>query len=169
MSRASLFLWETSCNLCLRLQFLSRPADQLRTGCGHEGVGERVYTLSLLGCDTLVLLLFRSRIISVLLSNFIFFVFGPHLESSVVGTSSGCVVMPSAGTASSLSSPSALPTSVAVSCLAPSCCVFARSCRAVCLICLSSGAVISASTTIRCEWSIPVAPSEGGVLVLGLQ
>jgi len=86
--------------------------------------------------------------------------------SFVVGTSPGCVVAPSAGTASSLCSPSALPTSVADSCLAPSSCVFACSCRAVCLVDLSSDAVISASTTNRCEGSIR---SRGSVLVLGLQ
>ena len=58
--------------------------------------------------------------------------------------------------------PSALPRSVAVSCLAPSFpCVFACRCRAVCLVVLSSYAVISASTATTWEVSIPVPPSAG--------
>jgi hypothetical protein len=52
--------------------------EAIRSNCGGGGRGfdEGFYTLSLLGCATLVLLLVRSRRIPALFSNFIFFTSG---------------------------------------------------------------------------------------------
>ena len=146
--------------------------EAIRLNCGGSGRGDDdgFYALSSLGCATLVLLLVRSRRIPALFSNFIFlFWYGFYLGSSTVWFSTGGCVAPSAGTASSLSTPSVLPTSVAIYCLMPSPCVFACRGRAVCLFGLSSNAAISASTVITSWGSIHVVTSAGGVLDLRLQ
>ena len=141
-----------SCHLCLKWQFLLRPSRRTEEGSGRR-VDDGFYTLSLLGCANHVLLLDRSRRIPALFSNFLFlFRDGVCPGSSVLRSSSGGLVAPSAGTASSLSSPSVLPTSVTISCLVPSSpFVFACRGRAVCLFGLSSNAVISAST-VTTSW-----------------
>jgi len=103
-------------------------------------------------------------------SNFIFlFRDGVCPGSSVLGSSSGGLVAPSAGTACSLSSPSVLSASVTISCLVPSSpCVFACRGRAVRLVGLSTNVVISASTVITsCGhyrlWSrLALRPRPGG-------
>ena len=128
-----------------------------------RGIDHGFYTLSLFGCATLVLLLFRSRRIPDLFFNFIFlFRGGVCPGSSVSESSSGGLVAPSAGTVSSLSRPSVLTTSVTISCPVPfSLSVFACRCRAVCLVDLSSNAVISASTVITSWGSLQVVKSTG--------
>ena len=68
---------------------------------------------------------------------------------------------PTADNASSMSSPSVLTTSVAVSCLVPSPCLFACGVRAVCLVGLSSNSVISASTVITSWGSVQVVKPTG--------
>ena len=78
--------------------------------------------------------------------------FEPRSGSSVVDSSSGGVVAPPVGTASSLSSPSIIPTFAAVSCLAPSSPrLFVCSGCAFCRFGLSSGAIISTSTNTTWE------------------
>jgi len=111
--------------------------ETIRSNWGGEwaGVDDGFYTLSLLDCARLVLLLVRSRRIPALFFNFIFlFRDGVCPGSSVLGFSSGGLVTAFAGTASSLSSPSVLPTPVTISCLLPySPCVLACRVRAGCL------------------------------------
>ena len=114
-----------------------------------------------------VLLFFYSSSVSfvfqLFFSNFIFlFRDGVCAGSSVLGSSSGGLVALSAGTASSLSNPSVLPTSVTISRLVPSSpCVFACRVRAVCLVGQSSNAAISASTVITSWRSVQVVKSTG--------
>ena len=162
MRRASLFSWEMSCHLCLKWQFLFRPSGRTAKG-SWRGIDDGFYTLSILRCATFVLLLVRSCRIPALFSNFIFlFRDGGCPGSSVLGSSSGGLVAASAGTASSLSSPSVLPTTVTISCLVSSSpCVFACRGRAVFLVGLSSNAVISGSTVITSLGSGQVVMSTG--------
>jgi hypothetical protein len=101
--------------------------------------------VTLVFCSS-VLLLLSSCCTSVPFSSIIFLVrFGPLPGWFVVDSSSGGVVASPAGTASSVSSPSALPQVAAVSCLAPSC-VFAYRGHIFSPVGSSSAANIYAST-----------------------
>ena len=96
--------------------------------------------VSILCPDEVALLSFYSSSvpsgrIPALFFNFIFlFRDGVCPGSSVLGSSSGRLFAPSAGTVSSLSSPSVLPPSVTISSLVPSPCAFACKVREVCLV-----------------------------------
>ena len=96
--------------------------------------------VSILWPHYVALLSFYSSSVPVVFQRFFYFIFlfrvGVCPGSSVLESSSGGLVASSACTASSLSSPSVLPTSVTISCLVPSSpCVFACRGRAAWLAC----------------------------------
>ena len=146
-----------SCHLCLKLQIL---IEAIRSNCGGEWARGRRWFLYF------VLIRLRYSCSTPLLPRFFqfyLFISGWGLSgSSVLGSSIGGLVAPSAGTAFSLSSPSVLPTSVTISCLVhSSLCVFACKGRTVCLVGLSSNAIISTFTVITTWGSVQVVKSTG--------
>ena len=96
--------------------------EAIKSNCGLGGSGRGSKMVSMLYPYCVALLSFRSSSLP----------FVP--DRPFWGLHSGRLVAPSASTASSLSSPSVLPTSVTISCLVPSPCVFTCWGRAVCVV-----------------------------------
>jgi len=161
MRRASLFSWKFSWHLWLKMQIYCGHRVELRSGMGKGQRWFLYFVLIRLRYSRSTPRPFPSH--SSAFFQFYLFLFrdGFCRRSSVLVSSFGGLVAPSAGTASSLSSQFVLPTSVTIPCLVPSPCVFACMGLAVCLVRLTSNSVISASMVITSWGSVQVVKSTG--------